>query len=114
MGIQSEQVARVSRGANIEQLEAITKAMEGSNNGGFGAAGGNEWAKPQAADFGDMCQAIDWLLSYEWGDDLETGQSYINAAEFMAGEALKKLKRNYAKANGIKVSQVQFKRAEDI
>ena len=102
------------KGENLKQLEAIVAAMDGVDNGGFGAAGGNEWAKPQEADWSDLAQAVDWLLSYEWGDDIETGQSYINAAEFMAGEALKKLKKNYAKANGIKVSQVKFKKAEDI
>jgi formylglycine-generating enzyme required for sulfatase activity len=101
------------KGANLKQLEAITSAMSGTLDG-FGAAGGNEWAKPQKAEWSDLCQAIDWLLSYEWGDDLETGQSYINTAEFLAGEALKKLKKNYAKANGLKVSQVKFKKAEEI
>jgi len=101
------------KGANLKQLEAITSAMSGVQDG-FGAAGGNEWAKPQKADWSDLCQAIDWLLSYEWGDDIETGQSYINAAEFMAGEALKKFKKGYAKANGLKVSQVKFKKAEEI
>jgi len=113
MGIQSEQVYRASRGPNIKQLEIITSAMRGVQDG-FGAAGDNKWAKPQAADWSDLVQAIDWLLSYEWGDDLETGQCYINAAEFMAGEALKKFKKKYAKDNGIKVSQVKFKKAEDI
>ena len=102
------------KGANLKQLEAICAAMDGVNNGGFGAAGGNEWAKPKKADWSDLCQAIDWLLSYEWGDDLEQGQCYINAAEFLAGEALKKLKKEYAKANGLKVSQVRFKKAEEI
>jgi hypothetical protein len=101
------------KGANLKQLEAITSAMSGTLDG-FGAAGGNEWAKPQKAEWHDLAQAIDWLLSYEWGDDIETGQSYINAAEFLAGEALKKLKKNYAKTNGLKVSQVKFKKAEEI
>jgi hypothetical protein len=32
----------------------------------------------------------------------------------LAGEALKKLKKEYAKANGLKVSQVRFKKAEEI
>ena len=86
----------------------------GVDNGGFGAAAGNEWVKPKKADWSDFAQAIDWLLSYEWGDDVEQGQSYINAAEFLAGEALKKLKKDYAKANGLKVSQVSFKKAEEI
>ena len=102
------------KGANLKKLEAICAAMDGVDNGGFGAAGGNEWAKPQKADLSDLCQAIDWLLSYEWGDDLEQGQGYINAAEFLAGEALKKFKKDYAKANGVKVSQVKFKKAEEI
>jgi hypothetical protein len=101
------------KGANLKQLEAITSAMSGVQDG-FGAAGGNEWVKPQKAEWSDLCQAIDWLLSYEWGEDVETGQSYINAAEFLAGEALKKLKKNYAKTNGLKVSQVKFKKAEEI
>jgi hypothetical protein len=101
------------KGANLKQLEAITAAMDGVDNGGFGAAGGNEWAKPKKADWADLAQAIDWLLSYEWGDDVEQGQSYINAAEFLAGEALKKLKKDYAKANGLKVSQVKFKKVEN-
>ena len=61
-----------------------------------------------------MAQAIDWLLSYEWGDDVEQGQSYINAAEFLAGEALQNMKKDYAKATGHKVSQVSFKNAEEI
>ena len=101
------------KGANLKQLEAITSAMDGVDNGGFGAAGGNEWAKPQKANWSDLAQAIDWLLSYEWGEDVEQGQSYINAAEFLAGEALKKLKKDYAKANGLKVSQVKFKKVEN-
>jgi hypothetical protein len=45
---------------------------------------------------------------------VEQGQGYINAAEFLAGEALKKFKKEYAKANGLKVSQVRFKKAEEI
>jgi hypothetical protein len=102
------------KGANLKQLEAICAAMDGVDNGGFGAAGGNEWAKPQKADASDLCQAIDWLLSYEWGSDVEQGQCYINAAEFLAGEALKKLKKEYAKNNGLKVSQIKFKKAEEI
>jgi hypothetical protein len=101
------------KGANLKQLEAITSAMRGVQDG-FGAAGGNEWAKPQKADASDLCQAIDWLLSYEWGDDIEQGQGYINAAEFLAGEALKKFKKEYAKANGLKVSQVKFEKTEEI
>jgi len=101
------------KGANLKQLEAITSAMRGVQDG-FGAAGGNEWTKPQKANSSDLCQAIDWLLSYEWGDDIEQGQGYINAAEFLAGEALKKFKKEYAKANGLKVSQVRFKKTEEI
>lgn len=99
------------KGANYKQLEVIVSAMRDVQSG-FGAAD-NEWVKPQKADFGDLCQAIDWLLSYEWGDDVETGQCYINAAEFLAGEALKKFKKDYAKANGLKVSQVKFKKEEN-
>lgn len=102
------------KGANLKQLEAIVAAMDGVDNAGFGAAGGNEWAKPKEADWSDLAQAIDWLLSYEWGSDPADGQCYINAAEFLAGEALKKLKKKYAKDNGIKVSQVKFKKAEEI
>jgi hypothetical protein len=45
---------------------------------------------------------------------VEQGQCYINAAEFLAGEALKKLKKEYAKNNGLKVSQIKFKKAEEI
>ena len=101
------------KGKNLKQLEIITNAMSGVQNG-FGAAGDNEWAKPQKAEWSDLAQAIDWLLSYEWGNDIETGQSYINAAEFLAGEALKKFKKDYAKANGVKVSQVKFKKEEEI
>jgi len=100
------------KGKNLKQLEIITTAMSG-DRGAFGAAGGNAWAKPQKADSSDLCQAIDWLLSYEWEDDLEVGQAYINAAEFLAGEALKKFKKEYAKANGVKVSQVKFKKQEN-
>lgn len=101
------------KGKNLKQLEIITTAMSG-DRGAFGAAGDNAWAKPQKADFADLCTAIDWLLSYEWDDNLEEGQPYINAAEFLAGEALKKFKRSYAKANGVKVSQVKFKKQEEI
>ena len=101
------------KGKNLKQLEIITSAMSGER-GLFGAAGDNDWAKPQKANLSDLCQAIDWLLSYEWGDDIEQGQGYIHAAEFLAGEALKKFKKDYAKANGVKVSQVKFKKAEEI
>jgi len=31
----------------------------------------------------------------------------------LAGEALKKFKKEYAKANGVKVSQVKFKKQEN-
>jgi len=95
------------KGKNLVQLEKLLPALTGVQ-GGFGAAGGNEWVKPKSASAGDMMQAIDWLLSYEWESKTEIGQMYINVAEFLAGEVLKKFKQQYAKANNCKVSQVKF------
>jgi hypothetical protein len=99
------------KGKNLTQLEKLLPALTGVE-GGFGAAGGNEFVKPKPASKGDMMQAIDWLLSYEWEGDTEIGQMYINVAEFLSGEVLKKFKKDYAKANNCKVSQVKFVEAK--
>ncbi len=101
-----------TKGKNLTQLEKLLPALTGIQSDAFGAAGDNEWNKPKTASINDMMQSIDWLLSYEWGSDVETGQAYINVAEFLSGEVLKKIKKDYAKANNCKVSQVKFVEAK--
>jgi hypothetical protein len=101
-----------NKGKNLTQLEKLLPALTGIQSDAFGAAGDNEWNKPSAASRSDMMQAIDWLLSYEWGSDVETGQAYINVAEFLSGEVLKTIKKDYAKAHNCKVSQVKFVEAK--
>jgi hypothetical protein len=100
------------KGKNLNQLEKLLPALTGVSNGGLGAAGNNKFAKPTSPKINDMLQAIDWLLSYEWNDDVETGQGYMNVAEFLSAEVLKQIKKNYAKANNCKVSQVKFVEAK--
>ena len=95
-------------GKNLTQLNTILKA---TYNNGLGTPENNKWQDPKNASIKDLLQAIDWLLSYEWEDDAEHGASFINVAEMLSGEVLKRYKKQYARSNNIKVSQVKFKEA---
>lgn len=92
-------------GKNLVQLNKIVAATTGN---GLGTASGNEWVNPTSASISDILQAIDWLLMNEWADDTNAGAAFINVAEMLSGEVLKRMKKNYAKANNCKVSQVKF------
>jgi hypothetical protein len=58
------------------------------------------------------------LALYDAGDDLEVAQSFANVVAFLDSaanskekrEVLAKAKKEYAKAHGIKVSQVRLKK----
>jgi hypothetical protein len=96
-------------GKNLAQLSAILKS---STNNGLGTPDSNAWQSPRRASTTDLLKAIDWLLSYEWEDDAQHGSAFINVAEMLSGEVLKRYKKHYAKTHGIKVSQVKFKEAQ--
>ena len=74
--------------------------------------------KPVAPDKGDLWIALEWLALYDAGDDLEVAQSLANVVAFLSiaadakenREILVEEKREYAKAHGIKVSQVRLKK----
>jgi hypothetical protein len=74
--------------------------------------------KPVAPDKGDLWRALEWLALYDAGDDLEVAQSLANVVAFLSftadtkekREVIAKAKRQYAKAHGIKVSQVRLKK----
>ena len=74
--------------------------------------------KPVAPDKGDLWRALEWLALYDAGDDLEVAQSLANVVAFLSftadskekREVLAEAKRQYAKANGLKVSQVRVKK----
>lgn len=95
-------------GKNLTQLSAMLKQM---TNNGLATPDTNEWQDPKNASISDLLQAIDWLLSYEWEDDVKLGSSFINVAEMLSGEVLLRYKKQYARANNVKVSQVKFKEA---
>jgi hypothetical protein len=74
--------------------------------------------KPVAPDKGDLWRALEWLALYDAGDDLEVAQSLANVVAFLSftadtkekREVIAEAKRQYAKAHGIKVSQVRLKK----
>lgn len=74
--------------------------------------------KPVAPSKGDLWRALEWLALYDAGDDLEVAQSFANVIGFLDSaanskekrEILAEAKREYAKAHGIKVSQVRLKK----
>ena len=74
--------------------------------------------KPLAPDKGDLWRALEWLALYDAGDDLEIAQSLANVVGFLSiaadskekREILVEAKKQYAKAHGIKVSQVRLKK----
>jgi len=74
--------------------------------------------KPVAPSKGDLWRALEWLALYDAGDDLEVAQSLANVVAFLSiaadakenREILVEAKREYAKAHGIKVSQVRLKK----
>ena len=76
--------------------------------------------KPVAPDKGDLWRALEWLALYDAGDDLEVAQSLANVVAFLSftadskekREVLAEAKRQYAKANGLKVSQVRIKKEQ--
>jgi Zn-dependent M32 family carboxypeptidase len=74
--------------------------------------------KPVAPSKGDLWRALEWLALYDAGDDLEVAQSLANVVAFLSSaadtkekrEVIAEAKRQYAKAHGIKVSQVRLKK----
>ena len=74
--------------------------------------------KPVAPSKGDLWRALEWLALYDAGDDLEIAQSLANVVGFLSiaadskekREILVEAKQEYAKAHGIKVSQVRLKK----
>jgi hypothetical protein len=74
--------------------------------------------KPVAPSKGDLWRALEWLALYDAGDDLEVAQSLANVVGFLSiaadskekREILVEAKKQYAKAHGIKVSQVRLKK----
>ena len=77
----------------------------------------NIQAQPTSID--DLAFAIDWLGGFEPQDDDEpTLQAIANVRAFLTNEinrrnklaVIAQAKREYAKANGIKVSQVRVKK----
>ena len=92
-------------GKNLTQLSQMLKTTTGN---GLGTAAGNGWVDPKAPNVSDLLSAIDWLLMHEWEENTESGKAYINVAEMLSGIVLKQLKKDYAKANNIKMSQVKF------
>jgi hypothetical protein len=76
--------------------------------------------KPVAPDKGDLWRALEWLALYDAGDDVEVAQSLANVVAFLSftadskekREVLAEAKRQYAKANGLKVSQVRIKKEQ--
>lgn len=74
--------------------------------------------KPVAPSKGDLWFAMEWLALYSADDDLEVAQSLANVIGFLDSAAnskekrenLAEAKKQYAKAHGIKVSQVRLKK----
>jgi hypothetical protein len=74
--------------------------------------------KPVAPSKGDLWRALEWLALYDADDDLEVAQSLANVVAFLSiaadtkekREILAEAKKEYAKAHGIKVSQVRLKK----
>jgi hypothetical protein len=74
--------------------------------------------KPVAPSVGDLWTALEWIALYDAGDDVELAQSLSNVVAFLSitadtkekREIVAKAKRQYAKAHGIKVSQVRLKK----
>jgi len=74
--------------------------------------------KPKAPSASDLRNAAEWLALYGSDDNLDLAQSYANVVAFLEltaqskekRKALSKAKAEFAKANGIKVSQVRIKR----
>jgi hypothetical protein len=69
----------------------------------------------QSASIDDLEMAIDWIGSLET-DDSEVAQSMVNAMNFIVKQisakqrkvAINEAKRNYAKENGVKFSQIKI------
>ena len=76
--------------------------------------------KPVAPSKGDLWRALEWLALYDAGDDLEVAQSLANVVAFLSSaadskekrEVIAEAKRQYAKAHGLKVSQVRIKKEQ--
>ena len=74
--------------------------------------------KPVSPDKGDLWRALEWLALYDADDDVEVAQSLANVVAFLSiaadtkekRENLAEAKKEYAKAHGIKVSQVRLKK----
>ena len=76
--------------------------------------------KPVAPSVGDLWRGLEWIALYDAGDDAELAQSLANVVAFLSiaadtkekRESLAKAKKAYAKAHGIKVSQVRVKKEQ--
>jgi hypothetical protein len=76
--------------------------------------------KPVAPSKGDLWRALEWLALYDADDDLEVAQSLANVVAFLSiaadtkekREVIAEAKRQYAKAHGLKVSQVRIKKEQ--
>lgn len=72
---------------------------------------------PEVASVGDLLLAAEWLATYG-SDSAEDAQKWANVIAFLITSAeakekrtaLAKAKQEFAKANGIKVSQVRIKK----
>jgi hypothetical protein len=72
---------------------------------------------PEVASAGELLLAAEWLSTYD-ADSIEDAQRWANVIGFLVAgaeakekrTALAKAKREYAKAHGIKVSQVRVKK----
>jgi len=64
----------------------------------------------------DLALAIEWIATYQVGDDLEVAQKFANVIAFLdltiqtknQRRILAEAKRQYAKQHGVKVSQVKI------
>jgi hypothetical protein len=74
--------------------------------------------KPQAPSASDLRWALEWLATYQSADHTELAQAFGNVIAFLDLTAqskeqrsnMAKAKKEYAKAHGIKVSQVRVKK----
>ncbi len=72
---------------------------------------------PQAPSVGDLSGAAEWLATYG-SETAEDAQGWANVVAFLIltaeskqkRSAIAEAKRSYAKANGLKVSQVRIKK----
>lgn len=72
----------------------------------------------KAPSISELALAIEWISTYQVGNDLETAQQFANVIAFLdltiqskhRRQVLAEAKRQYAAEKGIKVSQVKIKK----